>query len=794
MRFITILILFLLSFSTIAQQKRTISGYVSDAQTGERLYAASVYEQNSGIGTISNRFGFFSLTLKDGLANLKISFVGYQPQTKIISLSADTLLIFSLKSDNKLEEVVVKGNTNNKLADNSKLGHVKLSAKELAKLPSLMGEKDVMKSLMILPGVQQGSEGSSGIFVRGGSPDQNLILLDDVPLYNVSHLFGFVSVFTPEAINSIDFYKGGFPARYGGRLSSVIDLRMKDGNKFKRETSINLGLISSQFTTEGPIKKGESSYFFSVRRTVLDLIFKGVAKVAQYNMEEQAIPSYGFHDINGKVNFKLNEKNHLYWSFYSGKDNLSFEYSDHMKMMQREETQKIFGSMYWGNVMTALKLNSQLSSKLFVNTTLSGSIFNYGNLFKGSTETIVGSDVSKSDFRLEYQSRIRSLGLKTDLDIYGNSNLPFQIGLFANANNYLPGKQQVARNEGTDENSSGEISSLDYGVYLDKKIALGEKLNFTIGLRNAFYSIRNQKTYFALEPRFSTSFSPNENTSYQASYAVMTQAIHLLSNGNVGLPTDIWVPSTRLIQPETSDIFSVGMKKTIHSGIKLSLETYYKRLSNVISFTEGDGILDVDENWEQKITIGNGRAWGLETEARYRNTKLESWIGYTLSWNERKFDDINKGRWFPYQYDRRHKLDLGIIMQLANNWSCSSTWTYQSGAPTTYTGVDYLAYPENSDYEAFDFFTGRAVDHSRIQYYNSINGVRLPAYHRLDIGFTKEWEKYGKKKALSISVYNVYSRQNPFLVYAKTKPDGSTGLKQFSLFPIIPSVSYRISF
>ncbi|MDP2889838.1 MAG: carboxypeptidase-like regulatory domain-containing protein, partial [Bacteroidota bacterium] len=547
MRFITILVLFLLSFSTIAQQKRTISGYVSDAQTGERLYAASVYEQNSGIGTISNRFGFFSLTLKDGLANLKISFVGYQPQTKIINLSADTLLMFSLKSDNKLDEVVVKGNTNNKLADNSKLGHVKLSAKELAKLPSLMGEKDVMKSLMILPGVQQGSEGSSGIFVRGGSPDQNLILLDDVPLYNVSHLFGFVSVFTPEAINSIDFYKGGFPARYGGRLSSVIDLRMKDGNKFKRETSINLGLISSQFTTEGPIKKGESSYFFSVRRTLLDIIFKGVAKVAQYNMEEQAIPSYGFHDINGKVNFKLNEKNHLYWSFYSGKDKLSFEYSDHMKDMQREETQKIFGSMHWGNVMTALKLNSQLNSKLFVNTTLSGSIFNYGNLFKGNTETIVGSDVSKSDFRLEYQSRIRSLGLKTDLDIYGNSNLPFQIGLFATANNYLPGKQQVARNEGTDENSSGEISSLDYGVYLDKKFILGEKLSFTIGLRNAFYSIRNQKTYFALEPRFSSTFRKNENTSYLASYAIMTQAIHLLSNGNVGLPTDIWVPSTRLI-------------------------------------------------------------------------------------------------------------------------------------------------------------------------------------------------------------------------------------------------------
>ncbi len=789
-----ILLAFLLPLTLLAQQNHIVSGYITDAQSGERLYAATVYDQNSGTGTISNRFGFFSISLPEGNVVLKVSFVGYEIQSRRINLNTDTITSFALKSDNKLDEVVVRGSDTRQVFDNSDLGHVKLSAKTLAKLPSLMGEKDVLKGLMILPGVQQGSEGSSGIFVRGGSPDQNLILLDDVPLFNVSHLFGFVSVFTPEAIQSIDFYKGGFPARYGGRLSSVIDLRMKDGNKYKRETSINLGLISSQFTTEGPIKKGESSYFFSVRRTLLDLVFKGVAKVAQRNMEEQAIPSYGFYDINGKINLKLNEKNHLYWSLYSGKDNLSFEYSDHMKTTQKEETQKTSGSVHWGNVMTALKLNSQLNSKLFLNTTLSGSIFNYGDLFKANTETIVDNDVSKSDFRLEYQSHIRTVGLKTDLDVYGNSNLPFQVGLFASASNYLPGKQQVARNEGTDENSSGEISSLDYGLYIDKKFTLGEKLSFTMGLRNAFYSIRNEKTYFAVEPRFSSTFKPNENTSYQASYAVMTQPIHLLSNGNIGLPTDIWVPSTAIIRPETSDIFSVGLKQTINPELKLSVESYYKRLNHVISFTEGDGILDVDKNWEQKITSGKGRCWGLETELHYSKAKVESWIGYTLAWNERKFEEINRNRWFPYQYDRRHKLDLGIIYKLRNGWSSTVTWTYQSGAPATYSGLSYLAYPGNMNYEDLDFFTGKTIDNSQIQYYPRINGVRLPAYHRMDLAFTKEWEAYGNKKALSISVYNVYSRQNPFLVFTKTRPDGSTGLKQFSLFPIIPSISYRISF
>jgi len=794
MRFSIILLIVLLPFSLFAQPRRTVSGYITDAQTGEQLYAATIFDQNSKSGTTTNRFGFFSISLPESLVKLKISFVGYTSQDRTISLKTDTLLKIALKSsDNKLDEVVVKGSANS-LASSNRLGQVKLSAKALAKLPSLMGEKDVMKSITILPGVQQGSEGSAGIFVRGGSPDQNLILLDDVPLYNVSHLFGFVSVFTPEAINSIDFYKGGFPARYGGRLSSVVDLRMNDGNKYKRETSINFGLISSQLTTEGPIKKGESSYFFSVRRTLLDLIFKGVAKVAQRNMDEQAIPSYGFYDINGKVNFKLNESNHLYWSIYSGKDNLSFEYSDHTKSTQKEETQKTSGSMHWGNVMTALKLNSQLNSRLYLNSTLSGSLFNYGDLFKGSTETIVSDDVSKNNFRLEYQSQIRSISLKTDFDVYGNSNLPFQIGLFASVNNYLPGEQQVARNEKIDEYSSSEISSLDYGIYLDKKFNLGKQFSLTTGLRNAFYSIRNEKNYFKVEPRLALTLTPNENTSYMATYAVMTQPIHLLSNGNVGLPTDIWVPSTKLIQPETSDIISFGVKNAIRPDLKLSVEAYYKRLNHVISFTEGDGILDIGQNWEQKITSGKGRAWGIETELRHNTSKLESWIGYTLAWNERKFEDINKNRWFPYQYDRRHKLDIGIILKLSNDWSASATWTYQSGAPATYSGLDYAGFPNNLNDETTDFFTGKPNNTNRIQYYQSINGVRLPAYHRLDIGFTKEWTAYGKTKALSLSIYNVYSRQNPYFIYAKTKPDGSTGLKQFSLFPIIPSISYRISF
>lgn len=790
MRLLIFLFILLFPITTYAQQRYTVSGYITDEQTGERLYSAGIYEQNSATGTISNRFGFFSLSFAMRLIKLKFSFVGYQSQTKIFNLDTDTLLKISLKSENTLNDIVIKGNQTH---DND-LGHIKISTKTLAKLPSFMGEKDVMKSLMILPGVQQGSEGSAGIFVRGGSPDQNLVLLDDVPLYNVSHLFGFVSVFTPEAINSIDFYKGGFPARYGGRLSSVIDLRMKDGNKYKRQTNINLGIISSQCTTEGPIKNGESSYFFSVRRTLLDLIFRGAAKIAQTGMNEKVTPAYMFSDINGKVNLKLNEYNYLYWSFYSGKDKLSIDYSNHSATTNGEETQVTSGVMHWGNTMTALKLNSQINPKLFLNTVLNGSIFNYGDLFKGNTSTRIGDDKLGSKFSLEYQSQIRSIGLKTDLDIYGNSNLPYQLGFFASFNNYLPGKQKADKNDGTAEISSGEISSLDYGAFFDKKLNLGNQISLTAGLRLALYSVKNEKTYLKTEPRFSITFRPNEKSSYMASYAVMSQPIHLLSNGNIGLPTDIWVPSTKLIQPETSDILSIGLKKTIRSELKLSVEAYYKRLDHVISFTEGEGIMDIDQNWEQKIAIGKGCAYGIETEFRHTSSKMEAWLGYTLSWNDRKFDDINRSQWFPYQYDRRHKLDVGAIYQLKNGWSASVTWTFQSGAPATYSGLDYSGFPGNLNYEITDFFTGRTINSSRIQYYPQINGVRLPAYHRMDIGFTREWKTYGKPRALSLSVYNLYSRQNPYLIFTKTKPDGTTGLKQFSLFPIIPSISYRICF
>ncbi|BBE17825.1 TonB-dependent receptor [Aquipluma nitroreducens] len=794
MRFSIILFIVLLPYSLFAQQRRTISGYITDAQTGEQLYAATIFEQNSQAGTTSNRFGFFSLSLPEGLVNLKISFVGYISQSRTISLKADTFLEIALKSDNKLEEVVVKGNSGS-LANSVSLGHVKISSKGLGKLPSLMGEKDLMKSITILPGVQQGSEGSSGIFVRGGSPDQNLILLDDVPLFNVSHLFGFVSVFTPEAINSIDFYKGAFPARYGGRLSSVIDLRMKDGNKFKRESSLTLGPISSQFTTEGPIQKGKSSYFFSVRRTLFDLIFQGISKLANADFEGDVIPFYAFHDISGKINFRINEKNHLYWSFYSGNDKLSFDYINHTQWADgKNETQRASGTIQWGNLMTALKLNTRINSRMFLNTTLSGSLFNYGNLFAGGNETIRDNITEKNDFSFEYLSQIQSFGIKSDLDIYGNTDSPVQTGVFTSMNNYLPGRQIIKRNDGSDENASHKISGIDYGFYVDKKFRINSQTNISAGLRNVFQTIVNQKTYFAFEPRLSANWRQNDQTNFEISYALMTQTIHLLSNGNIGLPTDIWVPSTRQIRPETSHILSAGMKKTLTNSLKLSVEGYYKRLNHVISFAEGQGVLDVGENWEGKIISGKGRAWGIENELRYSRSKIESWISYTLAWNERKFTEMNRNRWFPYVYDRRHKIDSGVIWQISKGWSASATWTFQSGAPATYSGLDYSGYPNNLSYSVSDFLTGNAIDASRIQYYKKINGVRLPAYHRLDLGFTREWGSSEKRRALSISIYNVYNRMNPYLIYTKAKPNGTVGMKQFTLFPIIPSISYRVSF
>ena len=537
MRTFFILWLLFIGFGVGAQNLKTISGYMSDAETGERLYTATIIDIHSGSGTVTNRYGFFSVSLPDGLVEIQASFVGYTGYSTRFRLTADTLLNIQLYSSNEIDEITVKAFQKTE----TQHGHEKIQMTALEKLPSFLGEKDVMKSLMLLPGVQQGNEGNSGIFVRGGSPDQNLILLDDVPLYNVSHLFGFVSVFTPEALQSVDFYKGAFPARFGGRLSSIVDVRMKDGNKYKYKTDLTLGLLSSKIVHEGPIKKGKSSYLISARRTLLDLLVTGISRVAQKGNNEATNPGYGFYDINAKANFELNPYNHLYFSFYTGGDKLFVDYRYRLKTYTQNETRNSNVSLNWGNAMTVARWNSQINPKLFMNATAHWSRFVYNIAGDFYSQRISEEKEEENSFVMDYDSQVESFGVKTDWDYYWKENTPLQFGSFVYRHHYLPGSQTTNRNDRVKQYSAGKRQGLEAGLYADVKIPITGKLTAGAGLRVLVYAT-SEKAYPLVEPRLFLDYRSGENTIWSASFTRMSQPIHLLTSSNIGLPSDIWVP------------------------------------------------------------------------------------------------------------------------------------------------------------------------------------------------------------------------------------------------------------
>ncbi|MDD4190529.1 MAG: TonB-dependent receptor [Mangrovibacterium sp.] len=783
-------VLILLTSGALGQASRTITGYVGDADTGEKLYAATVLDKNSGRGTMTNRYGFFSLTLPSGQVALECSFVGYQKYFASFSAIQDTLLNISLQTSNLIEEVMVSG-----ARQTDEHGHEKISMSALKNMPSFLGEKDVMKTLMLLPGVQQGSEGNAGIYVRGGSPDQNLILLDDVPLYNASHLLGFVSVFTPEALQSVDFYKGAFPARFGGRLSSIVDVRMKDGNKYDYQTDLTLGMLTSKIVHEGPIKKGKSSYLISARRSLLDLLLTGIARPAQKKRDEGTVPGYGVYDLHAKVNLELNPVSHLNFSFYTGGDRLSFEYWNHPEYRKQKEEDNKF-SIKWGNTLAVGRWNARVNPKLFVNTTLNWSRFRYqaNNDFYTRTNRHSDEEFEENSYLMDYESHVETFGLKTDWDYYKSEKMPVHFGSFIYHHHHLPGRRNSITNGKEYIYSAKRVRSWEFGVYGQAEIPLNDKLSLSAGFRSLLF-LTGEKTYPSFEPRLSIQYHASDKTTWTAAYTRMSQPIHLLTNSNTGMPSDIWVPATSRLRPQTAGQFSVGFSHPLPAGIRWNTEIYYKAMSHLVTYSQGYGMTDVHENWEDYMETGKGRAWGLETELKYNFSDFEAQLGYTLSRNERRFEDLNRGRWFPHKYDRLHKLDLNFIWKITPKWNMASSWTYQSGTPVSFSGYDYAGYPGNIPYGWHDIFTDVELDHTdRIQYYPSVNQTRMPSYHRMDIAFTHN--KYVKKslRQWSFGIYNLYFRQNPYFIYADTQPDGTTVYKQISLLPILPFVSYRITF
>ena len=773
-----------------AQNKFTISGYLSDKTSGEKLIGASIFNPKSLKGTSTNVYGFYSLTLPSDTFTLVYSFVGYTPIKVKIDLKMDQRLDFELSPSIELNTFEVSATKGERIEQRTQMSSVELSMKQVEVLPALLGERDILKILQLMPGIQSGGEGSSGLYVRGGGPDQNLILLDGVPVYNASHLFGFFSVFNSDAIKNVELTKGGFPARYSGRLSSVLDIRMKEGNLKEWHGSASIGLIASKLTVEGPLWKDRTSIIVSGRRTYIDVLAAPFIKMANQNNSGPTFRGgYYFYDLNAKINHKINDKNRIFLSTYLGKDLAYADFGDEYIYEQTKEESYNEARLGWGNKTTALRWNWLISNKLFANTTLTYSKYNFNisELFESTIENVDSTTTNSSKFG--YDSGIDDFAGKIDIDYIPNPNHYIKFGISDIYHTFTPG---INAFQLTDENAptidttfgANQVFAHEFAAYIENDMRIGARLKMNVGI-NYSGLIGQRKNYFNLQPRIAGRFLLSDDLSIKASYTQMAQYIHLLTNASIGLPTDLWVPSTDSVSPENSEQFALGIAKTFKKKYEVSIEAYYKTMQNLIEYKEGASFFSVDKNWDQQIEIGNGNAYGFEFFIQKKEGKATGWIGYTLSWTNRTFDNLNFGEPYPYRYDRRHDLSIVLTHKVSDNFDFGATWVYGTGNAVTLSTVSYIATPY-SNYGNPEYLP-------KVSYFNNRNDFRMPSYHRLDFGanFHKE-KKYGKR-TFSVGAYNAYSRRNPFFIYFE-QTSQETKLKQISLFPIIPFVAYNYKF
>lgn len=760
-----IILLALLGFAPgLSAQQVTISGYVTEKNSGERLTGATVYIPGSKLGTTTNNFGFYSLTLPADSVQLRVAYVGYTPWSTVLHLKSNISLNIELQPSAEMKEVVIT-DKKNAIHERTQMSAIDLPIQTIKALPAFLGETDVLKALQLLPGVQAGNEGATGIYVRGGGPDQNLILLDGVPVYNASHLFGFFSVFNSDAIRSVELIKGGFPARYGGRLSSVVDINMKEGNKEQLHGEGGIGLIASRMTLEGPLQKGKSSFMISGRRTYYDVI-------ARPFMKGNVTAGYFFYDLNGKVNFKLGKKDHLYISGYFGRD----------KFYSREKSDGQFQSnsfnarLSWGNITGVARWNHQYNSKLFGNLTAYYSQYQ----FLISSQSRSAFNGSNEEYLLRYTSGINDKTLKYDFDYIPHPNHYIKAGAGYIYHTYKPGAQQTkvsALGSNMDTTiGDKDIHAGEIDVYAEDDIRLSAALKMNIGVHWTGFSVQ-ERFYQSLQPRLALRYLVCERLSAKASFVQMNQFVHLLTNSSIGLPTDLWVPVTARVPVQQSYQGAAGLAYTHKNGVELSLEAYYKTMNNVLEYKEGASFFQAGSNWENKVVTGTGKSYGAELFLQKKKGQFTGMLGYTLSWTTRKFDQLNNGNEFPYRYDRRHDLKIAGIYQLCEGIEISAEWIFGTGNAITLP-VGYYNGP----------------DGNLVQVYGDRNGYRMKPYHRGDLSIKFSKQKKRWERSWVISAYNVYNRKNPFYIYSSLNNQGNTVFKQMSLFSIIPSISYQFKF
>ena len=772
-------------------QSYTISGYIEDAQTGEKLIAANVFDATSAQGTISNNFGFYSVTLDGQELDLSFSYIGYDSENFKFSLTKDTVIDVKLSQQIELETITITAEESKRIAEESQMSVVELPIKQIKKVPALLGEVDVLKALQLLPGVQSGGEGQSGLYIRGGSPDQNLILLDGTPVYNASHLFGFFSVFNADAIKDVKLIKGGFPARYGGRLSSVLEINMKDGNLNEFHGSGSIGLVSSKLTLEGPINQGKTSFLVSGRRTYIDILARPFIQNDFESDGFEGNTGYYFYDFNGKVNHVFSPKDRLYFSLYSGDDRFYFAEKEKDGISTNSFTKNNLG---WGNVTSALRWNHLWDQKLFSNTTLTYSKYNLDTFISVGEENKSG-DIEE-EISLNYVSGIDDVAAKIDFDYLPSPEHFVRFGTSVIFHRFNPGsfdlKDFAIDNDFNFEETIGQAkkNAFEFALYGEDDWKINDKLKMNVGLHLSSFLV-DGKFYGSAQPRISARYLVNEDLSVKASFSTMRQYIHLLSYEGIGLPTDLWLPTTEKVKPQDSYQLALGAARNLGKEYEISLEGYYKRMTNLISYKDGSGLFEFTD-WQDRITQGTGESYGLELFVQKKAGKFSGWLGYTLSWATRQFDDLNFGEKFAYRYDRRHDLSVVGQYQLSPGISLSGTWVYGTGNAVTLPTsrvVGSFGYP--------DLIIEDKIKTYSESFFKERNNYRMGSYHRLDIGinFVKKKKRY--TRTWSFGAYNSYNRKNPFFIFQDNSTDGSTEtyqLKQVSLFPIIPYVTYSFDF
>lgn len=763
---------------------KRVSGYVEDAQSREKLFGATILITGTTTGTTTNFYGYFSLQLPDNQQDITVSFVGYQAFDYHFNLKNDTTLTIQLEPTVELQEVVIEGRKEEAIQLSPQVSSIDIPTKQLLRMPAIGGEIDVLKAIQLLPGVQSGKEGTTGIYVRGGGPDQNLILLDGVPLYSVSHLGGLFSVFNPDVISDVNLIKGGFPARYGGRLSSVINIKMKDGNRNENDTNGAIGLISSRVTTEGPFANGKGSYLFGFRRTYIDLFTRPISRAASggdYGF------GYYFYDLNGKLTYDFGPKDKLSVSQYSGDDKavVNFDISDGDQ-----------GKFYtkWGNFLSTAKWSHLYSDRLFSNLTLNYTRYHF----------IVNAEIENKKentaAQYQYKSGIQDVGMRYEFEYFLTNQHNILSGVQVTQHFFTPGLSAFKTKEPGEKVDttfgSFNIRAQEFNYYIEDQWEATSKLKFNFGVHFNLYSA-GKSFYFSPQPRISGRYLVDRYSSIKASYATMQQNVHLLSNSGSGLPTDLWVPATGKTPPQKSSQITVGYSRSIGRGFEASIEGYYKEMKNQIVYSDGTNWLDGNGDWQTKIEKnGLGVSKGLEFFLQKKEGKFTGWVGYTLSKTDQKFANVNNGEFFPYRYDRRHDVGIVASYRLTKRIDLSATWVYGTGNAITLGTARYLAYDPNWFPDLQDPENGNdTFDFGSIEYYSGRNQFRMKSYHRSDLGirFTKE-KKWGER-TWNWGFYNVYNRANPYYYYwSYDYRNDRRILKQTALFPLIPSFSYEFRF